>query len=176
MYKIINKDYTNTIDRDEIKEVGNITSTTDDKIIQRLGKVATDYIENLTNKDISINDYSYHIYDFDGDSIRVNKSNYISVSAITKKDGSSVTGYTVKEYLNYFLIELEESVTDDEITVYFRVGYSAKNDIPTNFLQAICVTAIDLYDRPSSVTLSNIKFDESLVKNLIKSEKKMIVY
>jgi hypothetical protein len=100
--------------------------------ITRLIKVATQYAENIVGMDLAYTKNTLTSADFIGNYITINQGNYKSLDYITGDDAS--IGYErVIEYPHKFIIELENSITVDELVVVWYGGYTEDDEDTDNY-------------------------------------------
>lgn len=100
--------------------------------IARLIKVATQDAENIVGMDLAYTKNTLTVADFIGNNIIINQGNFKSLDYITGDDAS--VGYVrVIKYPNKFIIELEESITVDELVVVWYGGFTEDDEDTDNY-------------------------------------------
>ena len=120
--------------------------TDDDSYLETLIVTATEIAENFIEKDIAKTSTVLRIDDFQGDWVRVNDGNFLSIVSITNSSDVSVgTLKQVSKHNDFFQIEWENSIDVDPIKITYLSGYN-DDEVPKSIQQAILIKCSDLYD------------------------------
>lgn len=134
----------------------------DNAYILGLIKTAHSIAEDEIQKDIAKTTNVLTLYDFAGDSIRVNEGNLLSITTIEIKESADpLTNFTTFAFRDGFRVDLDNAINTEELTVTFETGYAPITEedpdaieIPPSIKHAILIKIADLYDidRASSIT------------------------
>jgi len=142
-------DYPITLSKAKIHLRVDIDYTNDDAYIQTLIKAATRQSENYIGKDLALTSNVSSIFDFSGDTIRINEGNFVSVENVITDTSTLVTVNTTKIYDNSFVLLLNEQVNStteyEPLQVEFTTGYTDQT-VPEEIAQAILIKIGNMYD------------------------------
>ena len=99
--------------------------TAEDSYIIQLVKAATGFSENYINKDIASTTNTLTLLEYSGTIIEIFEGNYRSVTSVT----GSTTGlisendYSIKYADDTFTITLDDSISDETMTIVYETGY-----------------------------------------------------
>lgn len=105
---------------------------------------ATLRCSNFINADIAPTLNVLSEYDFSGDSLRINRGYFISLSNIITDSSSLITDYELKDYQRFFTIDFYSKIDYDPLKIEFITGFS-EGKCPTDLKIAILMSAADAF-------------------------------
>lgn len=144
----------------------------DDNHILMLVESATGAAEDYIARDIALTHNLLKVYEYNGSSITIKESPFLSIDKITTVvDGVSTElpddSYKVYTAYNKFTIEFTENVVADELIVEFLTGYDG-GTAPAQLTNAILVKVASLYDVERSNYSFGVAFkDNKAFENLL---------
>jgi hypothetical protein len=141
--------------------------TDDDDYIEGLILAATEMAENYIGKDIAYTSTVVRIDDFNGDWIRINDGNFISiVSVLNSLDSAIGTIHQTSKHSDFFQIQWTETLESDPLKITYLSGYNV-NETPALIKQAILIKIADLYDSARSDFNWNGMQDNKVFENIL---------
>ena len=133
--------------------------TDDNSFVNSLLESATDFTEGQINQDIAYSNNVVNLYDFSGDELLIRKGNFNSITSIVNNDTSTLISdfETIKSYDN-MVIEFDESITSDSLTITFTTGWDNIDDIPKGLKLAIVCKTKALYDNDEKMNDTWIRY------------------
>lgn len=126
------------------------TYTEDDNYIEGLIPAAVTIAENFIEKDIAKTLTELRIDDFQGDWIRINDGNFLSLyEVLNSSDVSIGTVYQTSKHNDFFQIEWTTSLSSDPIKIKYYTGFE-DGSVPAAIKQAILIKIADLFDSARS--------------------------
>lgn len=135
------KDYS-TISIDKlVKHLNLDADLADAEQLESILKASIDWVENRTNSFITPTTIEYTDYEFSGNTIELEHKGVNTITSVTV-DGALVTDFrSIRKYTSTFLV-LSQSVNPSKIII----NYTAGNTPTYNFIQAVLITAADMFD------------------------------
>ena len=138
--------------------------TAEDSHITQLIKAATGFAENYIDKDIASTTNTATLQGWSGNIITINEGNYRSVTSVTGETSGLISSgnYEVKYEDSCFTITLDNSISDEDMTIVFETGYILST-YPFQIRQWVLSKIVDLYDtNRGSYHLNVLKTDDKL--------------
>jgi methylthioribose-1-phosphate isomerase len=114
--------------------------------LESLISASVDWIDSRINGFVTPTNLEFNSYDYKGDKIILEHRNFNEITTFKVNDIDYTDYRLINKFNSTYIYLLTPITTDSTVTI----TYSAGSDTPNNFIQAVLITAADMYDTDRS--------------------------